>query len=63
MQVNTKMNAQSHAGLSPARQARAAIEVWPELGEMKFGNLVSRIARGQELPPESSPSAATATDL
>jgi hypothetical protein len=58
MQINSNAQAQVHSN-SPARQARAAIAARPDLEEMKFGALVSRLSRGQELPPAASSSAAT----
>lgn len=51
MQINGHSHAHAGASQSPARQAREAIATRPDLGEMTFGALVSRLARGQELPP------------
>jgi hypothetical protein len=37
----------------PAQAARELINSQPELADQSFGRLVSRIARGETIPPES----------
>src|SRR3569832_1031092 len=45
--------------LPPAQQARAAILANPELAHLPFGAVVSRIARGESLQFDTTPSVTT----
>ena len=58
MKINIAMTATlAHAHQSPAKAARELLANRPDLADKPFGQIVSKIARGEEIaePPPSEP--------
>jgi hypothetical protein len=52
MKINPAVNSTlSHAHHSPAKAARELLQSRPDLAEQPFGQLVSKLARGEEIAP------------
>jgi hypothetical protein len=60
MKINSAVAAAfAHTHQSPAKMARDLLASRPDLEDKAFGQIVSKLARGEDLPPAPQPSEPT----